>query len=56
MPFAIIQALTTRFSHVGGPKLCYELKPTASKMGVGINISRILKLLVHSHLRGFIPS
>jgi dolichol-phosphate mannosyltransferase len=37
-------------------QLHYDQKPTASKMGVRSNISRILKLLIHSRLRGFNPS
>jgi hypothetical protein len=34
-------------------RLRYDLKPTASKMNVGNNISRLLRLLVQAHLRGF---
>jgi len=37
-------------------QLHYDRKPTASKMSIGSNISRILKLLVHSRLRGSNPS
>ena len=37
-------------------QLRYDLKPTASKMDVGSNVSRLLKLLVRSRLRGFNPS
>jgi dolichol-phosphate mannosyltransferase len=36
-------------------QLRYDQKPTVSKMGVRSNISRTLKLLVHSRLRGFNP-
>jgi dolichol-phosphate mannosyltransferase len=34
-------------------RLRYDLKPTASKMNVGNNISRLLRLLVQARLRGF---
>jgi dolichol-phosphate mannosyltransferase len=34
-------------------QLRYDQKPTATKMGVGSNIRRLLSLLVHWRLRGF---
>jgi dolichol-phosphate mannosyltransferase len=47
-----LNALGLQFTEVP-LHLHYDLKPTASKMGVGSNIGRILKLLVHSRVRGF---
>jgi len=47
-----LNALGFRFTEVP-LQLRYDLKPTASKMGVGSNIWRLLKLLVHSQLRRF---
>jgi dolichol-phosphate mannosyltransferase len=37
-------------------QLCYDRKPTASKMGVCSNMKHLLRLLVHSRLRGLNPS
>ncbi len=50
-----LNALGVRFAEVP-LQLRYDLKPTPSKMNVASNISRLLKLLVHSRLHGFNPS
>ena len=50
-----LNALGFQFTEVP-LQLRYDRKPTASKMGIGSNISRLLKLLVHSRLQGFNPS
>ncbi len=47
-----LNALNIRMTEVP-LKLRYDLKPTASKMGVGSNIRRLLILLVRWRLRGF---
>jgi dolichol-phosphate mannosyltransferase len=49
-----LNVLGCRFTEVP-LQLHYDQKPTASKMEVGGNVSRILKLLVHSRLRGLNP-
>ena len=57
MPELLLKLNALGFQFTEVPlQLRYDLKPTASKMGVGSNISRLLKLLVHSRLRGFNPS
>jgi dolichol-phosphate mannosyltransferase len=50
-----LNSLGFRFTEVP-LHLRYDLKPTASKMAVGSNISAVLKLLFHSRLHGFNPS
>jgi dolichol-phosphate mannosyltransferase len=50
-----LNALGFRFAEVP-LQLRYDLKPTASKMSVGANIGRVLKLLARSRLREFNPS
>jgi len=50
-----LNALGFRFSEVP-LQLRYDQKPTTSKMNVGSNIRRLLKLLARSRLRGFNPS
>ena len=57
MPELLLKLNALGFQFTEVPlQLRYDLKPTASKMGVGNNISKLLKLLVHSRLRGFNPS
>ena len=57
MPELLLKLNALGFQFTEVPlQLRYDLKQTASKMGVGSNISRLLKLLVHSRLRGFNPS
>jgi len=50
-----LNALGFQFTEVP-LQLRYDLKPTASKMGVGSNISRLLTLLVHLRFGDFSPS
>jgi dolichol-phosphate mannosyltransferase len=50
-----LNSLGFRFTEVP-LQLRYDLKPTASKMAVGSNISAVLKLLFHSRFHGFNPS
>jgi dolichol-phosphate mannosyltransferase len=50
-----LNSLGFRFTEVP-LKLRYDLKPTASKMAVGSNISALLKLIFHSRLHGLNPS
>jgi dolichol-phosphate mannosyltransferase len=47
-----LNALGPRFREIP-LRLRYDLKPTASKMGVGSNTRRLLRLLVRWRLRGF---
>lgn len=47
-----LNALGLRFAEIP-LRLRYDLKPTASKMGVGSNTRRLLTLLVHWRLHGF---
>jgi dolichol-phosphate mannosyltransferase len=49
-----LNALGFRFAEVP-LHLRYDQKPTGSKMSVGSNIRRLLKLLIYSHLRGLNP-
>jgi len=54
MPELLLKLNALGFQFTEVPlQLRYDLKPTASKMRVGSNISRLLKLLIRSHLRGF---
>ena len=46
-----LNALGLQFTEVP-LQLRYDQKPTASKMGIGSNISRLFKLLIRSRLRG----
>jgi dolichol-phosphate mannosyltransferase len=50
-----LNAIGVRFGEIA-LKLRYDLKPTASKMDVGSNIGRLLKLLIRWRLRGFSSS
>ena len=55
MPELLLKLNALGFQFTEVPlQLRYDLKPTASKMGVGSNISTLLKLLVHSRLHGLI--
>ena len=47
-----LNALGVEFAEIP-LQLRYDQKPTATKMGVGSNIRRLLSLLVHWRLRGF---
>ncbi|MBM3530822.1 MAG: glycosyltransferase [Alphaproteobacteria bacterium] len=47
-----LHSLGCRFAEIP-LRLRYDLKPTASKMGVGSNIARLLSRLVRWRLRGF---
>jgi len=57
MPELLLKLNALGFQFTEVPlQLRYDLKPTASKMRVGSNISRLLKLLIQSRLRGLNPS
>jgi dolichol-phosphate mannosyltransferase len=57
MPELLLKLNALGFQFTEVPlQLRYDLKRTASKMGVGSNMRQLLKLLVHSRLRGFNPT
>jgi len=54
MPELLLKLNALGFQFTEVPlQLRYDLKRTASKMGIANNIRQLLKLLVHSRLRGF---
>jgi dolichol-phosphate mannosyltransferase len=54
MPELLLKLNALGFQFTEVPlQLRYDLKRTASKMGIGRNIRQLLKLLAHSRLRGF---